>query len=277
MLRSLLIGVNGSQNSRQACELGLNWAKSHLIPVTCIGVVDIDAVAPREPVPMGAAAFKTERDTELLMVERRKVEEAVRAAGNRAHELGVECHLLVQEGNAAETLSTEAQRHDLMILGRRSLPQTDRDPPPSKTLTDILRYASRPVVVAGHDFPMSSNVVVAYDGSAQAARTLHAYVQSGLHFGHPLHLVGVNDDSVGMQLILMRALDYLKAHGRGAELHVLPVRTTVANTLSQFVRQLPCGLLVMGVYGQPLLKELLFGSVTKSLLHHVPAPMFLHH
>lgn len=277
MLRSLLIGVNGSSGSGQAIELALKWAQTYHTPVTCLGVVDVEALTAPEPIPMGAAAFKVERDANVVTRERAQVAQALQSACAAAQTAGVECHLLQRDGCPADALGTEAERHDLVVLGRRSLPQSDREPAPSTTLVDILRQASRPVVVAGTSCPDVANVVMAYDGSAQAARTLQAFVQSGLHYGHPLHLVGIGDEPLDVQAKLMRALDYVKTHGRNAELHVLPVRQTVAATLAQFVRQLPCGLLVMGVYGQPRLKELLFGSVTSAILRDIPAPLFLHH
>lgn len=277
MLRSILVGVNGTRGSQAACELAVSWAKSHQIPVTAAGIVDVPAILAPEPVPLGAAAFKAERDAEKLAQARKTIGSALEAMCQRAQAAGVECRSVNLEGSPAELLGAESQRHDLVVLGRREKPRSDRDPVASTTLTEILRHACRPVVVAGHDPPRGSTIVVAYDGSAQSARTLQAFVQSGLMFGHPLHLVGVGDQPQEMNARLMRALDYLKTHGRNAELHVLPVRGSVAATLTQFVTQLPCGLLVMGVYGQPRLKELLFGSVTMSLLESLPAPLFLHH
>jgi nucleotide-binding universal stress UspA family protein len=276
MLRSILIGVNGTAGSDQARELGLDWAKSHRVPATCLGIVDVDSLSAM-PIAVGGMAINLAADAEALACERARIAAALQAACERAQALGVECHPLNRDGSPAEVLGMEAQRHDLVVLGRRLVSKSDRDPATSTTLMEILRHASRPVVVAGDGLPTASHVVVAYDGSAQAARTLQAYVQSGLHFGHPLHLVGIGEDPIEVQFRVTRALDYVQTHGRSAELHVLPIRNTVAATLAQFVRQLPCGLLVMGVYGQSRLRELLFGSVTATLLREVPAPLFLHH
>jgi nucleotide-binding universal stress UspA family protein len=273
----MLIGVNGTPASIQAYELGLTWAKAHQTPVTCLAVVDVDGLGSPETLPLGEGTFKASRDSEAVARERAKLAAALQTAGESAQARGVDCRLVQLDGIPSEVLTLEAQRHDLLVLGRRPPSAASGQAGPSATLTDIVRRASRPVIVAGDGSPQSSNVVVAYDGSPQAACTLQAFVQSGLHFGHPLHLVGVGEDPIGAQFRLMRALDYLRAHGRQAELHVLPVRGSVAVTLAQFVRQLPCGLLVMGVSSRPWLTELLFGSVTRSMLHEVPAPLFLYH
>lgn len=277
MLRSLLVGVNGSEWSQQAVKLGVEWARNLKIPVTFLGVVDVDALTAVEPVPLGAVSFKADRDVKVVEAACRKVDAALQDAAQVAADAGVQYRTKHVQGNPAIELGREVQRHDLLLIGRRHIPETDRDPPASATMTDILRHGARPVVVASRDVPSASPVVIAYDGSSQAARTLANFVASGLYYGHPLHLVGVSDDPAHIQDVLGRATDYLAQHGQQATIHVLPVGRGVAKTLSDFARNLPAGLMVMGVHGQPRLKELLFGSVTRAVLNAVPAPLFLDH
>ncbi len=277
MLRSLLVGINGSPWSMAACEIGVTWAASLKIPMTCLGVVDLDALAPAESVPLGAGPYKASRDAHLIEQGRAQIKTALEVAAQRAALDGVECHIVNRQGSPSVLLGEEAQRHDLLILGRRSIPKTDRDPPASETLVDILRHAPRPIIVACQTIPMSSDVVIAYDGSVQAARTLQSFVSSGLYYGHPLHLVGISNAPEEMQIILGRAVDFLAAHSLTAETHILPVGGSVAESLTGFARRIPAGLMVIGAYGQPWYKELLFGSVTRSVLAQVPVPLFLNH
>ena len=62
-----------------------------------------------------------------------------------------------------------------------------------------------------------------------------------------------------------------------AKVHELPVGTPVADTLSHFVRHIPAGLMVMGIYGPPWYRDLLFGSVSRTVLARVPSPLFSNH
>lgn len=50
-----------------------------------------------------------------------------------------------------------------------------------------------------------------------------------------------------------------------------------AQVLLGHVQQVQAGLLVMGAYGQPTLREFFFGSVTRTLLAESPVPLFLYH
>ncbi len=52
---------------------------------------------------------------------------------------------------------------------------------------------------------------------------------------------------------------------------------SIAEVLLRWARELDAGLMVMGAYGQPLLKEFLLGSVTKTVLRDSSIPLFLYH
>lgn len=277
MLRSLLVGVNGSEWSQGACAIGLAWAAQLKIPVTCLGVVDLPALTRLEPVPLGTGGLATVSDPGLITLEQEKIKAALKQAGDLAERAGVECRLINCEGNPATILGEEAQRHDLVILGRRGAPEFGCSTAPSDTLVEILRHAPRPIILAAQQIPKASNVVIAYDGSVQAARTLQSFVSSGLYYGHPLHLVGISNSPDVMNLTLGRAVDFLGVHSLKAETHVLPLGASVADSLMAFARRLPTGLLVIGACGKPWYKELFFGSVTRSVLAQFPVPLFLNH
>jgi nucleotide-binding universal stress UspA family protein len=277
MLKTLLIGTNGSQWSQTAVDLGLAWGSERGIPVTFLGIVDIEGVTHGEPIPIGAAAFKLERDTRLLAETRDRIERALAEAEARAAELGVTASSKLVEGDPAEQLAIEVQRHDLLLIGKRAVPHTDHDPAASRTLTSILQHAPRPVVVAGDVVPEASSIVVAYDGSRQAARTLASFVATGLYADRETRVIGVGDDPGVIEPKVRLALDFMAAHGRSAHAQILPIEGGVAHTLVQASTLLQAGVLVMGAYGQPRIKEMLFGSVTRSLLARVPVPLFLDH
>lgn len=277
MLRSLLVGVNGTEWSQAACEIGVAWAAELKIPLTCLGAVDLVALTRLSSVPVGAGELVTVCDPGLISLEQEKIAAGLQKAGQLAENAGVECRLINREGNPATLLGEEAQSHDLLILGRRGPTDTGSNSTPSETLIEILRHAPRPIILAAQKIPKSSNVVIAYDGSVPAARTLQSFVSSGLYHGHPLHLVGISNSPVAMQQTLGRAADFLAAHCLTAETHVLPIGKSIAESLIGFADRVPAGLMVVGAYGQPWYKELLFGSVTKSLLARLPVPMFLNH
>src|SRR5690606_12240120 len=103
------------------------------------------------------------------------------------------------------------------MIGKRAEPRSDHEPGSSETMTNILRHASRPVVVTGPTTPASDAVVIAYDGSPQSSHALSSFVRSNLFVDSPLHVVTVAKDREKAEAHLRSAQDYLQRHGREAQ------------------------------------------------------------
>jgi len=277
MVKSVLIGTNGSQWSQSAVKLGLSLARQLGVRVTLLGIVDVQGLAHGEPLPIGASAFKAERDARLLADARQRIEAALESAAAQAAEAAVEFTTRFVEGSPEEELGKEVQRHDLLIIGKRAVPRSDHDPAPSKTLTATLHHSSRPLIVAGDEIPDSPSVLVAYDGSRPAARTLAGYVASGIYANNGITVMGVGNDVPEITGHVQRAVDFLESHGRSPKMRIVPVGRGIADALVTAARDESAGLLVMGAHGQPRLKEALFGSVTRAILSRVPVPLFVDH
>ncbi len=245
--------------------------------VTFIGIIDLPAIVGREPMPLGGSAWKEERDERLIAEARTRVTGAVERATAKAAEVAIRSRALVVEGDAVEELGKEIQRHDVLVVGKRAVPKTDHDPAPSDTLSDILHGAPRPVAVAGGSgVPADAPVLIAYDGSRQAARAVASFVASGLYERRVHHVIGVaDDDAEEIGAHVRRAVDFLEVHGRNAQAQVLPEGKGVAETLLDHVDRLSAGLMVMGVYGEGRVRELFFGSVTRRILTRAEVPLFL--
>ena len=71
MLKSILVGLDGSPSAATAVELGIQWAKKFNALLVGLGIVD-EATIRRPPKPnRSATAIQLERDEELLKEARR--------------------------------------------------------------------------------------------------------------------------------------------------------------------------------------------------------------
>ena len=84
---------------------------------------------------------------------------------------------------------------------------------PDETLSKVLRDSSRPVVAVPKVLGGDESVVVAYDGSLQASRTLYAFESSGLGRSQKVHVVSVAPDSRDAAATADRAVGFLRLHG----------------------------------------------------------------
>lgn len=120
-------------------------------------------------------------------------------------------------------------------------------------------------------------VLVAYDGSLQAARALQAFQNSGLAGMLPTIVVSVSEEPLEAARVAERAIDYLRFHDIKAEPHPITTHKATAQVLLDAAAEHKSVLIVMGGYGQPILREFFIGSVTRTLLAESPVPLFLYH
>jgi len=277
MLKSLLVGVDGSTSADAPIALAICWARAFGASLFGIGIIDMPTICAPESVPLGGMAFKRQRDEALLGEARHKVEQALREFSATCSLSGISGGSLEAVGLPAEQIMLEAQRYDLIVLGRRTYFQFETQSDPDKTLQNVVKHSPRPVVAVPETPRDGSSVVIAYDGSLQAARTLQAFQELGLNRSRPVHVVCVHPELAEARNRTERALEFLKFHGIAADSHPVAGPEGEADAILHQIDARDAGLLVMGAYGQPTLREFLFGSVTQNVLDRSPVPVFLYH
>jgi nucleotide-binding universal stress UspA family protein len=277
MLRTILAALDGSVCAANAVELGVRWADRFGALLVGLGIVDRASVCPPELVPIGAGAYKEHRDATLLARARREVEGFLGTFAVRCADAGVPSKVLEDEGEPYDRLLTEAQRYDLILLG-----QETRDPLATKDharegLHGVLKNTPRPVVLVPRALPAGDAAVVAYDGSLPAARALQALEALGFAASRAVHVVTVSTSHEEAVRHAERAMDFLAHHEVKATRHAVVTGIDPAVAISGKARELGAGLIVMGAYGQPLLREFFLGSATRTLLAESQVPLFLYH
>jgi nucleotide-binding universal stress UspA family protein len=276
MLRSILVGLDGSPYSTSAMDLGLRWARQFDALLVGLGVIDEPSICRAEMVPIGASYYKQQGDEAVLARARRQVEQFLEQFTLRCIEVGVASKLLEDVGMPYEQILMEAQRYDLILLGLRTYFHFATQEDPCETLKKILQRTPRPVVAVPEKLDGGTSVVIAYDGSLQAARALQAFQLSGLAGSQEIHVVSIGDSHVEAARHADRAVEFLGFHGINTHKHVLVSAPADEIILNQ-ARQLDAQLMVMGAYGQPTLREFFLGSVTRSVLKKSTVPIFLYH
>src|SRR5690606_25571084 len=111
----------------------------------------------------------------VLQNERRRIEQILSQFALRCADAQTACREIEAEGAPVEQILHEAQRTDLVILGSETFFEYGSETADA-TAEDVLRHSPRPVVCVPKELPDCKNcIVVAYDGSLQAARALHAF------------------------------------------------------------------------------------------------------
>ncbi len=276
MLKSLLVLLNDARCAYQAFDLARYWAGANEALCVGLSVLDIESLCGDQPVPMAGMSAKEQHNQEILEDARSRLGRVRDRFRSLCTQSNVASQTLDEEGRPADVIAREAQRCDLVLV----------DCPPthsvlgglsSDQLVGVVKHCPRPLVVVPNRPTAETNVVIAYDGSLQAARTVQAFAQSGLAADRHVRVVGAAEHFVTATRRVDRAVDFLKRHGIMAEAVPLTTAEEPAAVLLNHLSLYPTGLLVMGTFGQNFLREALFGSVTRRLLEHCPVPIFLYH
>lgn len=275
MLRSLLVGLDGSSHARSATDFALGWAARFDALAVGLSVVDLPTSTAPEAVPMMGAAYHTgEIDPERLGEARRLADQWLEQFSLLATERRVSSKVLEEEGDPIDAILTQSQRYDLIVLGQRTHFRYATQLGPCDTLHRVLHSTSRPIVAVPEKLPAGEAIVVAFDGSAEASRALFAYQALGLGGKFPTYVVTVADEHDTAARIAGRAVDYLASHGIHAQAKPIVGGHKSERILEQ-VSEVNGQLLVMGAFGHSPSYEFLFGSTTQRVLRGSWVPLFM--
>lgn len=277
MLKSILVGLDGSAYGESAVSLGLRWAKQFSARLAGATVIDEPGITADEPVPMGAAYFKGERQEQAIGHARTKAAGLLQQFTQRCTAEGVTSTALQLVGDPPEVIQAEAQKHDLIMLGIETYFRFETQNTPCNTLDHVLHSPPRPVVAVPETLVEGQPVVIGYDGSVQAARTLMAYLATGLAQKCENVVITIDEDQEEADRLARVAADFLTLHGAAVKVRALETRIDPGPTLLEHTVQLKAQLLVMGAFGHSMLREFVFGSTTRTVLRGSKVPVMLFH
>lgn len=277
MLRTLMVGLDNSAFAQSAVEWGIDTAGRFDALLVGLGVIDIAGIGGSEPVPVGGGSFKRERDEARLKDARRQLRGVLDHFSQRCAQAQVACKELEEEGSPAECIATISHRYDMIVLGQESHFAFETQSRPDATLNEVVLRSPRPVVIVPQAFTSGDDVVIAYDGSIQAAHAVQSFQSLALYRDKNVHVVSIDAEAKVAAKWADRIIDFLHFHDIKATPHAIGTTTRPQDVLLDFVRQRNTSMLVMGAYGKMTWREFFFGTVTKRLLSECPVPIFLSH
>ncbi|MDP3221693.1 MAG: universal stress protein [Rubrivivax sp.] len=138
----------------------------------------------------------------------------------------------------------------------------------------VIRSVKRPVlVVTGEQFEAPRRVVMAFDGSPTARKTVETVARSPLLVGLPVLVAMAGVDTAAARQQLKEARQLLMEAGFDAEVELIPGEPE--EVLPALVEAQGAALLVMGAYGHSRIRQLIVGSTTTTLLRLSKVPVLI--
>jgi nucleotide-binding universal stress UspA family protein len=275
MLRTILLGLDGSACSFSVTTLALDWARRFEARLLALGIVDEVSIRRPEPVPLGAGAYKKARDESRMADAHHRVAGFLADFRTRAVAAGVRADVIEELGDPAERILWEAQRADVVMLGRETHFNFETPERRDATLAQVIRSSSRPMVVVPQRLPEGSGILVAYGGGREAARTLQLFALLGLATGETLDVLTVHRDAAQARSLVRAASDFLVARDIAHRAYTVASSAAPADVLLDEVQSRRPRLLVLGAHREHPLRDLFATSVTRAVFAACPVPIFV--
>ena len=279
-MRSILVTVDDTPSSVAARGLAVDLARqtgAKIRGVTAVEVSDLDRV---ELAPVGGVeyAYAILQHRKKLAAERRaRIAELPASFRHAVAEAGLEAPCSMIEADIRNGLLREMEACDLVVTGRDTEFHLESVEGLTPLVEHLVARGSRPVVVTGAAAVGSGPVLVAYDGSAPAAKALQMAVLLGMFGSSGAHILSVCRDRADASAMATRAREFLKVHGVEADLDAQGSSGDPAGILLKRAEKVGARMLVMGAFGHRGFREILFGSCTRHLFTSAPLPLFIYH
>jgi len=188
---------------------------------------------------------------------------------------GVTASYSEETDNALKRLTAIGLQNDLIVMGRAKQKQGL----PSFALEHLIKHSGRPMLIAASGAPrkLTGTVIVFWNGSAGATRAVEVAMPI-LTSATRVVVATVFEDRKRSEVALADIVRQLADSEINAE--PLPITADgrdIALQLASASDECRADLVVMGAYGRGIVRELLFGSRTESLLDHADKPILLMH
>jgi nucleotide-binding universal stress UspA family protein len=187
---------------------------------------------------------------------------------------GPSAEWMERQGPLGDTVGRMARIADLTAVPK---PDSDADPLSAGMLDDVLTRSGRAVLVTPHPLPerLSQNILIAWDGSAEAARA----VADAMPFlersdkATILTVGGIRDERPDGATLAHS----LSAHGVKAEVKTLPKNDGVGEIILQTAEDMGATLVVLGAYSHSRWRELVLGGVTRTVIDKAKLAVLMSH
>lgn len=272
-MSQVFASIDGSAAAPGVCDYAA-WASQRLqAPLTLLHILD-RTLYPQAGDLSGTIGLGSREHllTELAALDQQRSKVALeegriilQAAHSRVQAAGISEPMLRQRhGDLIACLSELENEMRLLVIGRQGERSASTEHQVGGHLESVIRTLHKPILVAGDTFTAPQQIMLAFDGSATAHKSVEMLADSPLIKGLPCHLVMVGADSHATREQLKTAQHRLLK--TASEVHLAIVAGEVEPALHAYQAEHNIDLLAMGAYGHSRIRQFFVGSTTTNLL-----------
>lgn len=280
MIKRILIALDPDEDTPIATQYAISLAKNNDASVTGLAVVDTSNIYPTGIVgDPGQMHFARNLWEELTDKSRNMADKLLDQFKTDVEESGVRHTEITREGASYERIIEGMKYHDLLVVGRDSHFFYNEPKQDTQTLAQVVKDGVSPTLIVTHRFEEVNKVLIAFDGSRPAARSLKSFAHLK-PFGDDieielLHIRKKEEADLPSDTILDYASEYLTEYGFNTISKKTLEKTKVSKQILERSGQIHADLIVLGAHSVSALKRLTFGSNTHDLITKSDIPIFL--
>lgn len=276
MLKSVLLVVDGSDAGEDAKKMAVHLCKKNKAELTGVGVLDITWIVEPLPEPFVGTAYSI-YGAEEIENEHQHLSQALKDFSKECRATGINFKYVEEKGSPARVIEDLSHRHDLIVIGQTTEFHFELEKPNDLTVKQVVRDNPRPLLVVPQNPEKGERILIAYDGSLQAARSLHMFLLLGIGAGKSLEIFSVHKDKEEVVEMGNIAFEMCRKHGYEARVSYSLDTSDISLQILSKAKEVGAGMIVMGAFSHPTIREVLFGSTTLDLIEQSKIPLFIHH
>jgi nucleotide-binding universal stress UspA family protein len=277
--RSLLVFLDSGPRCIARTHTAIGLAKGlgcHLVGVVPTGLIEV-------PISPGAATAISDYSALAWDALRAQAERVADRFREDCHVAGLKSHeAVIDEADKAQSVVRHAHCSDLTVVSQADPAALDFRAA-QDLVEQVVLNSARPTLIiphAGHTGSISSNVMVAWDDSREAARAVSDALPL-LRLARQVEVVSWNERGAVGHKTLRPRLDALRQwlmwQGVSAELRNETPAVDIASAMRSRATELGADLIVMGAYGHSRWAERVMGGATRGLLDGLTVPVLMSH
>jgi len=277
MIKSILVPVDGSNNSRVAVDYAVMFGTLNDAEICGLNVVDIRSLEgpflSDISASLGFAPFQNYLPKFQQVLEERS-DLILKGFDEEISRSGLKYRHKRLTGIVPSVITDEARRFDLVVIAQRGEHEAWSTGLLGSTTESVVRKAPRPVLVTPNRFRKINKVVVAYDGETESSNALKSACEMFLTDDYALTVVMVTDDPARKDRLIAEVREYADPYRRKFDLVVLS--GDAGKVILDFAEENSFDLVVMGVFSHSRFHDLILGSTAAYILRSAEIPVFLH-
>lgn len=277
-MKRILIALDPDPDTPVATEYGIALAKTYGATVTGLAVVDTSNIYPTGIIGEPDLTHHARNLWEELTDESREVaQDLLNRFEKRVKKAKVSYTSVKNEGASYERIIEGMKYHDMLVIGHDSHFFYNEPKLDTKTLAQVVKNGVCPTLIVNDQFSALNRILIAFDGSSPAARSMKSFTQNLANPEMDIELLTVqtktNKDSA--KKINEFAKEYLNAHGLTKIRPAVLESNSPAQAILNHQAETGTNCTILGAHAVSALKRLAFGSTTHELIKKTASPLFL--